>query len=268
MPYLMVNDVELYVEIEGEGEPVLLIHGLGGNTTQMRQTMKRLSSFYKTIAYDCRGHGLSEKPASYTLEDHIRDALALMDELGMARAAVLGVSGGSYIAQGLAAAEPDRVKRLVLVVARAYGAKSSTQLFFERHAAAMAKLGEKEKAAYFIDRVFAPGFLDNMQPAQLQTLMVPEPALTAEQTEAANRAFEGFDLRPALPRIQAPTLVLSGKYDGLNPPACGTEIADGIPDATFVEMRHSGHAPSFEEPDRFYRLVIDFLNAKGGDFHE
>jgi 3-oxoadipate enol-lactonase len=134
MPYIFVNGVELYVEIEGEGHPLLLIHGNGGNTTQMHKDRDWLSRTFKTIAYDCRGHGRSEKPANYTLEDHIDDALALLDELGIDKAGVIGVSGGGYIAQGIAAAQPDRVTKLVLVVTRSHGAKSSTQLFWERHA--------------------------------------------------------------------------------------------------------------------------------------
>ncbi|WJH33786.1 alpha/beta hydrolase [Paenibacillus sp. CC-CFT747] len=89
-----INGIQLYVEGKGEGEPILLIHGNGGNTGQMSHAIQWLSRAYRTIAYDCRGHGRSEKPASYTLEDHIQDGLGLLNEQGIERAHVIGVSGG------------------------------------------------------------------------------------------------------------------------------------------------------------------------------
>jgi 3-oxoadipate enol-lactonase len=261
MPYIDVNGVELYVEIEGEGHPLLLIHGNGGNVSQMRKDREWLSRSFKTIAYDCRGHGRSEKPASYTLQDHIDDALALLDELGVSKAGVIGVSGGSYIAQGLAAAEPDRVTKLVLVVPRSHGAKSATQLFWERHAAETAGFSEAERMKFFMERVFSPAFVRRTDPRTLMELIRPEPALTPEETAAANRALERLDLRPALGRITAPTLVISGRMDGLNPPELGRETASLIPNAQFVEMPNSGHAPSFEEPEAFAELVGRFLKS-------
>jgi 3-oxoadipate enol-lactonase len=174
---------------------------------------------------------------------------------------VIGVSGGSYIAQGLAAAEPDRVTKLVMVVTRSHGAKSSTRLFWERHANETAGMSEAERMKFFMERVFSPAFVRRTDPRTLMELVRPEPALTPEETEAANRAFEGFDLRPLLGLITAPTLVISGRLDGLNPPELGRETASFIPYARFVEMPNSGHAPSFEEPEAFAELVGGFLKS-------
>lgn len=262
MSYMRVNGINLYVEIEGDGEPLLLLHGLGGNTTQMHKDIEWLSQTFKTIAYDFRGHGRSDKAEGYTLDDHIGDALALLDKLGIEKARMIGVSGGSYIAQGVAASHPDRVDRLILVVAKAHGTKSSSQLFLESHADEMAGLSESENMRYIIDHAFAPGFMEKVGPETLQLLMRPEPVLSWVELEAANKAFEGFDFRPVLHQIKAPTLIINGKYDQLNPPSRGLEIASFIPDSTFVEMLHPGHAPSFEEPERFSELVMDFLNRQ------
>lgn len=261
MPYIFVNGVELYVEIEGEGHPLLLIHGNGGNATQMRKDRDWLSRSFKTIAYDCRGHGRSEKLASYTLQDHVDDALALLDELGIGKAGVIGASGGGYIAQGIAATEPQRVTKLVLVATRSNGAQSATQQFWERHADEAAGLGEEERMKFFAARVFSPEFVAKTDPQTLRLLIRPEPALKPEEAAAANRAFEGFDLRPLLCRITAPTLVISGRLDGLNPPEFGRETASLIPNARFVEMANSGHAPSFEQADAFADLVGQFLKS-------
>ncbi|SED08692.1 alpha/beta hydrolase [Paenibacillus sp. GP183] len=194
MSKFLVNGIHLNVEIEGEGEPLLLIHGLGGNIDQMRADMKWLSTKYKTIAYDCRGHGNSDKPASYTLNDHIQDAKALLEELRIEKTRVIGVSGGSYIAQGLAADYPDAIHKLILVVPKSHGTKSSVQLFWERHAVELAGMSEAEQMSYFLNHVFAPGFLEKIEPKIVQIILRPEPILSAGESTAANKAFHAFDL--------------------------------------------------------------------------
>jgi 3-oxoadipate enol-lactonase len=86
-----------------------------------------------------------------------------------------------------------------------------------------------------------------------------ETKLSPEQFVAANKAVGGFDFRKDLPKIRAKTLVISGKYDGLNPPSEGKICASLIPDARFVEMQYSGHAPMYEEPETYLKNVKNFL---------
>lgn len=83
--------------------------------------------------------------------------------------------------------------------------------------------------------------------------------LTATEKAAVDKALEGFDLRKGLPTVTAPTLVCSGKYDGINPPDLGEEVAGLIPNAKFELFEHSGHALHLEEEDKCRRLVCDFL---------
>ena len=71
--------------------------------------------------------------------------------------------------------------------------------------------------------------------------------------------MSNFDFRDDLPKIKAKTLVISGKYDGMNPPSEGKICASLIPNATFVEMQYSGHAPMFEEPELYFKIIDDFL---------
>jgi 3-oxoadipate enol-lactonase len=71
--------------------------------------------------------------------------------------------------------------------------------------------------------------------------------------------LEGFDFRPKLPYVMSETLVISGKYDRLNPPERGKEVATLMPNASFVEFENSGHIPPAEEPERFLKVVKDFL---------
>ncbi|GAU79234.1 alpha/beta fold hydrolase [Fusibacter sp. 3D3] len=84
-------------------------------------------------------------------------------------------------------------------------------------------------------------------------------SLTQKETLAANKALEHFDFRSNLPKITAKTLVISGKYDGLNSPAEGKLCAALIPNATFIEMQHSGHVPMLEERALLSSIIDEFL---------
>src|SRR5664279_5175680 len=102
MTLVKINGIDLNVDIKGNGKPLLLIHVLGGNHKQLDIIATPLSKHFKTIKFDIRGHGQSEKPGEYTLQDHINDVLGIMDFYKIEKTYLLGVSMGSYIAQGVA----------------------------------------------------------------------------------------------------------------------------------------------------------------------
>ena len=134
MSLMKINGIKLNVEIRGSGLPLILIHGLGMDSTQWKQEFDRLALVCKTVAVDCRGHGRSDKPDGYTLRDHVQDIIALMDELDFTEVNLYGVSMGSYIAQGVAIAQPDRIRKLILTVPKSNGLTSSTQRLLKEHA--------------------------------------------------------------------------------------------------------------------------------------
>ncbi len=110
-----VNDINMYYEIHGEGEPLLLIEGLGYSSWMWYKQIPELSKEYRVIVYDNRGVGRSDKPDSeYTIELMADDAAALLTVLGVESAHVLGVSMGGYIAQELALRHPEKVRSLIL----------------------------------------------------------------------------------------------------------------------------------------------------------
>lgn len=111
MPTFNANGIELYYEEQGEGAPLILLHGLGANRAMFKREMEHWGASYRVIGLDSRGHGRSNKPAEFTLNDHIEDTVALLDHLGIQKAHVLGVSMGSYIAQGIALAHPERMEK-------------------------------------------------------------------------------------------------------------------------------------------------------------
>lgn len=253
MEFVKINGVNLAVEIKGKGNPLILVHGVGGNHEKLREMIDPLSEQFKVIAMDCRGHGKSDKPQKYTLQDHINDVLGIMDYYKIDKSYLLGISMGSYISQGVAIAAPERIEKLVLTVPKSNGLTSSVRRLMEQHAEELAGVDIKKSIpALFKYMVYN---VEAMKPH----LHLFETDLPPEQFAVANQALANFDFREDLPKVKAKTLVVSGKYDGLNSPEEGKECADLIPSASFVEMQYSGHAPMLEEQDAYMKLVGDFL---------
>jgi 3-oxoadipate enol-lactonase len=127
------------------------------------------------------------------------------------------------------------------------------QKLFIEHAKEISGLTRQEKLMFLYGHMFYNLEILNANPGLLKSTLTPH------QSAAANKALERFDFRPRLPEITAETLVISGKYDGLNPSAEGKLCASLIPKATFVEMPYSGHFPMLEESEAYSRLIDSFL---------
>lgn len=124
------NGVSLVYEEFGEGYPLLLLHGLTGNRHMFNDEVHVFKKYFRTIVLDARGHGDSDKPNAYTINDHIADVVRLLDHLELEETFLIGVSMGSYIAQGVAIAQPDRVKKMILVATKSEGKSSSMEALF------------------------------------------------------------------------------------------------------------------------------------------
>lgn len=254
MAFIKVKGINLYVNIKGTGHPIILVHGSGKDHTQFDIIRDTLAQHMKTISLDCRGHGLSDKPAEYALEDHIADILGLMDHYKIETTYLLGVSGGSYIAQGVAIAAAERITKLILTVPKSNGFTSSMQNLLKTHENELAGKNAHEKTLALL-RYFTCNPKLVMQHTNLF-----ENKLTSQQSAAANKALANFDFREGLSKVSAETLVISGKYDSLNSPEEGQEVASLIPDSTYIEMQYSGHLILHEEPETYCKFVEDFIN--------
>ncbi|MUV38260.1 Haloacetate dehalogenase [Lentibacillus sp. JNUCC-1] len=253
MPKAKLNGIDLYYEDEGQGQPIVLLHGLTGSHLMLRAEQARFQSEYRVVALDARGHGKSDKPESYTLNDHIEDVLALINYLKLDNVVLLGMSMGTYVAQGVAIQAPEKVDKIILVSGAAHGDTSSTEGLMARHADELEGLTFEEQMGEM-----APHIFHDLDAVGAWLADMPS-GLTAKQQEAAAAALSKYDFRPDLATVTVPVLVISGRHDGLNPPGQGKEIADHIPNAKFVVFENSGHAPNVEEPEAYFQLVDDFL---------
>ena len=267
MPYIKANGIRIAFDTFGDTgkEPVFLIHGMTTQRMSQYLTAKALKDDFFVIAYDCRGHGQSDHPAYFTLEDHGRDLLALIDVLGYEKANVLGQSMGSYIALQAAETEPSRFNKLILVTPKAWddGSGSSMQRLLKEKGSDIASVTQEEMFRLLSHALYSPEITDERREEILaMNVMTGPDAVTLNSAEMAaiSRALVGFDLRSGLSRVSCPTLVLSGKNDGINPPELGKEVADGISGAV-LKIMPGGHCFPKEFPEAFAEEVKAFLLA-------
>ena len=130
MPELQVDEYPIHNEDHGEAgsPPLVLVHGLYGEASGLAPLTQRFARWFRVIAPDALGHGLSSHPAEFGIEDQGRSLAGLIAALGYQQAAILGISMGSCLAAQAAILEPTRVSELVLVVSKAHGRASSTNI--------------------------------------------------------------------------------------------------------------------------------------------
>lgn len=256
MPFFNNKETQLYYEEFGEGRPLLLLHGLTSNHQMFYREIGYLKDKFRIIALDSRGHGKSDRPDEFTMEDHVADAIALLDHLGLSSVNILGVSMGSYIAQGIAIKQPERVEKLILAATKSCGEQSSMAEMFDRYKDELQGMSIAEKLAMSSELIFHNQDAVNVWQ---KTIAKNSRMLNGEEQAAASAALRDFDFRDELQQITAETLVISGKHDGLNPPEKGRETAVGIPNADYMEFQDSGHAPNVEQDRLFLGVVEKFL---------
>ncbi len=262
MPSIDVRGWKVHYEEFGAPElpPVVLVHGLMGEASTVASLAARLSSNFRVIAPDALGHGGSARPQSFTLEDQGAMLTGLVAALGYESAAMVGMSMGSYLVAQAAILDSQRVSHLVLVVTKAQGTTSSTAAYAARMGYDLSALAPEEAMALVSQALWSPHTSQDRREEILKEMVVSDP-LTPKEQASVERSLAGFDLRPAMHTITAPTLVVSGLDDGLNPPEAGREVADCIPGARFEVYEHSGHMLAYEEADRLTADITGFLSA-------
>jgi pimeloyl-ACP methyl ester carboxylesterase len=255
------NDVLYRTFGSSELPPLVLLHGLYGDGASVASLAERFADRFHVVAPDALGHGRSDRPEGFTLADQGRMIDALVAGLGYDSAAIVGISMGSYLAAQAAILEPARVSRLVLVVGKAHGTTSSSIAYAQRMGFDIGGATPEEFLEFMAGAIWSRDTTPERRAEALQELAerTDTVALGPEEQAAVERSLAGFDLRPTLDRITAPTLVISGLDDGLNPPSSGQELADGIPGARFVVYEHSGHMLAYEETDRLLADVTAFI---------
>jgi len=210
------------------------------------------------VRYDHRGHGGSPvPPGPYSLEQLAGDVLALLDDLGIERASVGGVSLGGMIAMWLAAHAPERVERLVVCCSSAHMPPASA--WHERAAAVRAAGSVGAVVDAVAERWTTPGFRA-AHPEVVEGLRAMLVETPPEGYAGCCEAIAGTDLRAALPSISAPTLVIVGEQDPATPPPHGRAIAGAVPGARLESLSPAAHLAGVEQPDACAALILEHLD--------
>jgi 3-oxoadipate enol-lactonase len=250
----------LYVEEHGEGEPLLLIEGLGQSMWAWREQIPVFARHYCTIAFDTRGTGRSPVPDEpYGIDELAQDAA---DLLAGRPAHVVGLSMGGYVALTLALAQPELVRSLVLAATGAGGPNRVPRPQAVRDAyAAATGLPFDEYGRRTTPLTFSPGWTERnsgrFEEILAARLEHPTPDVTLE---AHLRACYGFYGRGCeVERIEAPALVVHGDADVIVPAENGRALASRLRNGRYVELRGRGHNVQLEDPATFNRLVLEFF---------
>jgi pimeloyl-ACP methyl ester carboxylesterase len=274
MPIAHVNEVDLYFEEEGSGEPLLLIMGLAADSLAWVFQRPAFAQRYRTIVFDNRGVGRSSKPPGpYTTAQMARDTKGLLDALGISRAHVLGVSMGGMIAQELALQFPESVRSLVLACTYAApdaGVLATRDALVTQLGGRVAPDGTIEVDLSRLDPlqffqtlmplVFNPDFLARELPRLMELFASSlQYGFSPQGILGQVAAVLTHNTEDRLAQIRVPTLVLTGDADRLVPPAYSERLAALIPGAKLVKIPGGSHAFNLEQPEAFNRAVLEFL---------
>ena len=260
MDFVEIGGLRIAYRQEGQGRPVVFLHGILDDSRSWYPQFDGLSSNFIVIAWDAPGCGESSDPPEEGFGSaEFADCLAsLIIELSIAPAAIVGVSWGGALALEVYNRHPELVSSLVLADTYA-GWKGSLpqEVVAERLASCI-----RESAMPPED--FIPGWIPGLfSDAAPQSIRDQTIKIMSEFHPVGYRvmvqAFANLDLRPVLPTIHIPTLLIWGEEDRRSPLSIGQRMSDSIPEARLVVIPHAGHASNVEQPKAFNAAICEFL---------
>jgi len=266
MLFRSCQDMAIYYEVHGEGPPLMLVSGLGGNTGSWYGQVPYFRNYYRTIIFDNRGSGRSSKPPGpYTMEQFAEDALQLLDHLQIREVLAMGLSMGGMICQELTILAPHRVTAVVLGCTHCGG---STRIppsphvldaFINNTGLTQAQIIDKNIPFFFSEgcRANRPEVVATYREAQLQVPLPPDHAFRAQLG-----AISGFDCCERLSQVKTPALIIAGTEDLLVPPANARRLTHLLPHAQLIEIPGAGHALHAECRDEINALAHDFFQSR------
>jgi 3-oxoadipate enol-lactonase len=257
MPVIQSDGCAINVQVEGpDGAPVLMLsNSLGTNLSMWDAQAPAFAKHFRLVRFDRRGHGKSSVPKGpYTMEMLGRDAVAVMDGLGLKTVNWCGLSMGGMEGQWLGANAANRIDKLILSNTSSYYADKSSwndRIKIVREKGLGALVGPN------MERWFTKDFRER-SPDKLEWMSKMFVATDAEGFLGCGMAVRDMDHRALLPQIKAPTLVIIGRHDPATTPEAGEYIRSNIPGAT-VAMLDAAHISNVEQPQAYTDTVLGFL---------
>lgn len=246
----------------GQGQPVVLIHGVGLNKEMWGGQVVGLATNYRVISYDMLGHGASPRPAAGTpLLGYADQLLELLDHLQLPQATVIGFSMGGLVARAFALHYPERLTSLV-VLNSVFNRSPEQRAGVIARTAQAAEHGPDANAEAALSRWFSREY-QAANPAQIAALREtlagndPQGYLTTYELFATQDMYRADDLKG----LRAPTLVATGELDPGSTPEMARQLADRIPGATVAVLAEQRHMMPVESPRLVNQLLLGFLDT-------
>ena len=241
----------------GEGEAVLLLHGLGGSRTAWRPQLEGLTARHRVVAWDLPGYGASAPLDGPLTFPALADAVArLLDALGNDRAHVVGLSMGGMIAQHAALHHPDRVRSVALLsTSPAFGLDGTRPEDWRAARLAPLDAGRQpgDDAVGVITAIAGP----DISPAAVAEQVAAMGRITGAALRRAVDCLVTHDLRGRLGEVSLPALVMNGALDRETPPGYGQALADALAVATFRVLPGAGHLLPAEAPEVVNAALVE-----------
>lgn len=262
MSIVHVNGVQLYYEMQGEGEPLVLVVGFGGDLSTWAGIRVSLAKHYRVILFDNRGVGRSEVPdGPYSIEQMAQDTRALCEYLNIQSAYFMGNSMGGHIVQMLAYQYPSLVKKAVISNS-VMNPKVPFRVFAEGKLE-LIKAGAPLSAIVKIScsQGFSYQFLS--QPGQMEKLIElaknnPYP-FNIRGYEGQSAALNAFNSTEWAHKISVPVLVMGADQDLIFREELVRALAAAIPGAQYHSFKNCGHIPYLEYPEEFVQTMVEFF---------
>jgi len=260
MPKVESGDVRLRYELSGkpDGEILVFSNSLGSNLHMWDKVFPCFEESYRVLRYDTRGHGESSvPPGPYTIAQLGSDLLFLLDQLGIERVNLCGLSLGGMVAMWMGIHAPRRVGRLILANT---GARIGTPQMWDERLAAVQQSGMASLALTGLQRWFTPAYREK-HPQEMEMIRSMIAATDAQGYAWCCGVLRDSDLSGEIGAIEAPCLVITGSHDLATPPSDGRALHSALRNSSYVELDAS-HLSAWERAEEFANTVLPFLDTE------
>ncbi len=249
-----------HYRVSGAGAPVILIHGVGADLEMWEPVAARLAPTHRVVRYDMLGHGASAKPPGpYRLDDFVGQLEGFADGIGIDRFTLVGFSMGGLVAQGFALAQRGRIDRLVLLNT-VFDRSAAERAAIAARVREIAEGGYAASIAPALERWFTPAF----RTRRPDVVAAMRRRMESNDSAAYAAAYDVFatadrDLAPAIGRIAAPTIVVTGAEDQRSTPSMARAMAERLPRAHLHIVPGQRHMTPLEVPDVVAAVISDAM---------
>ncbi len=260
--HVSVGELKLWVRESGQGEPMLLLHGLAATGETWGGIVPNLSACYRLIVPDLPGCGSSDKPdTGYEVDALANQMLGLLDALDIAEANLVGHSFGGHVALALAFSHPERVRTLTLVDAGGLG----QEIYLNSLEPLLKDVSEANVRAFLATAMHRGELISRSMVQSLVRDLSATAAHCALYVMArswAGPAGQHHVFNDQLGELRPRTMIIWGEKDGVLPPRHGRQATSLIRDGKFVAIPNCGHFPHIEQPDAFLATLTRFLEER------